>query len=98
MRSEKITNTDGSIPQSSTILDYSHQCVTKQTMENLIKLAEAGGLSEKIQSMFQGKRINGTEGRAVLHPALRAPKYVQAHSNTYRFVHNENKPVQLRQN
>eukprot|EP00240_Pyramimonas_obovata_P002986 CAMPEP_0118957516 /NCGR_PEP_ID=MMETSP1169-20130426/62146_1 /TAXON_ID=36882 /ORGANISM="Pyramimonas obovata, Strain CCMP722" /LENGTH=626 /DNA_ID=CAMNT_0006905601 /DNA_START=52 /DNA_END=1932 /DNA_ORIENTATION=- len=72
--SERIANTDGSIPQSSTILDYSHQCMTKQTMDKLVKLAEAGGLSEKIESMFQGKRINGTEGRAVLHPALRAPK------------------------
>jgi glucose-6-phosphate isomerase len=51
--------------------------MTQKTVDHLLKLAEAGGLKEKIDAMFQAKRINPTENRAVLHPALRAPKCVE---------------------
>jgi hypothetical protein len=38
----------------------------------LLSLAEAAGLSAKIEAMFSGQHINATEDRAVLHVATRA--------------------------
>jgi glucose-6-phosphate isomerase len=53
------------------LLDFSRQRVTAETIELLLSLAKARGLRERIDSMFAGDRINGTEERAVLHVALR---------------------------
>ena len=55
-------------------LDYSKNRVTDETLGLLVKLAEECGLRGKIDAMFRGDKINVTEGRAVLHVALRAPK------------------------
>jgi glucose-6-phosphate isomerase len=55
-------------------LDYSKHRVTEKTVRLLIALAGACGLRERIDAMFRGDRINTTEGRAVLHVALRAPR------------------------
>jgi glucose-6-phosphate isomerase len=55
-------------------LDYSKHRVTDETLRLLIALAEACGLSERRDAMFRGEKINVTEGRAVLHVALRAPR------------------------
>jgi len=56
------------------ILDYSRQQVTGETMELLFDFADAVGLSDKRNEMRAGVKINTTEGRAVLHHALRMPK------------------------
>ncbi len=53
------------------LLDYSKNRVTAETMEKLFALARACGLAEAIERMFTGAKINATEGRAVLHVALR---------------------------
>ena len=55
-------------------LDYSKNRVTEETMRLLHGLAEERGLRGRIDAMFRGARINSTEGRAVLHVALRAPR------------------------
>jgi glucose-6-phosphate isomerase len=55
-------------------LDYSKNRVTDETLRLLLILAEAAGLRERIDAMFSGEKINVTEGRAVLHVALRAPR------------------------
>jgi glucose-6-phosphate isomerase len=55
-------------------LDYSKHRVTAQTLGLLVSLAESVGLRERIDAMFRGDKINSTEGRAVLHVALRAPR------------------------
>ena len=55
-------------------LDYSKNRVTAETIDLLVQLAEECGLSERIDAMFRGEKINITENRAVLHVALRAPK------------------------
>lgn len=52
--------------------DYSKNIITQETIELLTQLAEASELKQKIQSMFDGEKINNTENRAVLHYALRA--------------------------
>jgi glucose-6-phosphate isomerase len=54
--------------------DYSKNRITDQTLKLLIELAEQSGLRAKIDAMFRGDKINITEGRSVLHVALRAPK------------------------
>jgi glucose-6-phosphate isomerase len=54
-------------------LDYSKQRVDADTLRLLRELAEACELPQRIEAMFRGDKINSTEGRAVLHVALRAP-------------------------
>ena len=55
-------------------LDYSKNRVTDETMGLLLRLADESGLRARIDAMFRGDKINVTEGRAVLHVALRAPR------------------------
>ena len=55
-------------------LDYSKHHVTDETVRLLVGLAAECGLGERIKAMFRGDKINVTEGRAVLHVALRAPR------------------------
>ena len=58
-------------------LDYSKNRVTDKTIKLLVELAEDCQLQERIDAMFRGDRINTTENRAVLHVALRAPRWQQ---------------------
>lgn len=53
------------------LFDYSKNRITAETMRLLLALAEQQGLASKIAAMFSGEKINNTEGRAVLHVALR---------------------------
>jgi len=53
------------------LLDYSKNRITGHTMDLLIRLAEQSGLEAARDAMFSGAKINNTEGRAVLHTALR---------------------------
>ena len=53
------------------LFDYSKNRITGETMQLLAALARQAGLSDAIEAMFGGGRINNTEDRAVLHVALR---------------------------
>ncbi|KPM49743.1 glucose-6-phosphate isomerase [Jiulongibacter sediminis] len=53
------------------LLDYSKNRINGRTMAYLVKLAEECELEDAIAKMFAGDEINQTEGRAVLHTALR---------------------------
>ncbi len=53
------------------LVDYSKNIITDKSMRLLLQLAEERRLSEWIERMFNGEKINLTEGRAVLHTALR---------------------------
>jgi len=53
------------------LLDYSKNRVTEETMRLLFALARQSRVEEARDRMFRGEKINGTEGRAVLHVALR---------------------------
>jgi glucose-6-phosphate isomerase len=55
-------------------LDYSKNRITDDTVRLLLALADECGLRDRIEAMFRGEKINTTEGRAVLHVALRAPR------------------------
>jgi glucose-6-phosphate isomerase len=58
-------------------VDYSKNLVTDETLELLMALARSVDLQGAIERMFTGEEINETEGRAVLHTALRAPRDTQ---------------------
>ncbi|MDW7695194.1 glucose-6-phosphate isomerase [Flammeovirgaceae bacterium SG7u.111] len=53
------------------LLDYSKNLIDAEVMGKLLDLAKETGLAEAIEAMFAGKPINQTEGREVLHTALR---------------------------
>ena len=53
-------------------VDYSKNRITSETMTLLLELADEVKLKEAIQAQFSGEVINKTEGREVLHTALRA--------------------------
>lgn len=55
-------------------VDYSKNIVSEETLQLLLKLAEEVKLKDAIHSYFSGDTINETEGRAVLHTALRSKK------------------------
>ncbi len=53
-------------------VDFSKNRITPETLELLIELAKETKLKDAIEAQYSGKVINQTEGRAVLHTALRA--------------------------
>ncbi|MFC1119888.1 glucose-6-phosphate isomerase [Pasteurella multocida] len=53
------------------LVDFSKNNVTKETLGLLRQLAQECALSEAVEAMFSGAKINKTEDRAVLHTALR---------------------------
>jgi len=55
-------------------VDFSKNRITEETFKYLLELADEVRLKEAIESQFSGEIINKTEGRAVLHTALRAPQ------------------------
>lgn len=61
------------IQWNSFLVDYSKNRITRETMDKLFDLARESKLDEAINAYFGGAAINATEGRAVLHTALRTP-------------------------
>jgi glucose-6-phosphate isomerase len=65
-RAEKYT-----IEFENLVFDYSKNRFDDKVMEALLELAKEHNLKDRIEDMFNGKKINVTENRAVLHTALR---------------------------
>ncbi|MDQ0420000.1 glucose-6-phosphate isomerase [Peteryoungia aggregata LMG 23059] len=53
------------------LMDYSKCAVNDEVLDQLEQLLVTAGVAEKRDEMFSGAPINFTEGRAVLHTALR---------------------------
>ena len=53
------------------LFDFSKTNLDRDTMDALLALIEGGGVQARRDAMFAGDKINETEGRAVLHTALR---------------------------
>ncbi len=66
-RPGRCTSTVGDL-----VIDWSRHLVTDATVDLLLALAERAGAAERIEAMLAGEPVNVTEGRAVLHTALRA--------------------------
>lgn len=65
-RAERLSLTLGDL-----LFDFSKNRITDRTVALLLDLARECGVPEWIERMFAGDAINETEGRAVLHTALR---------------------------
>ncbi|WP_317054470.1 glucose-6-phosphate isomerase [Roseovarius rhodophyticola] len=59
--------------------DYAKTSMTDAARDALLALAETQGVAKKRAEMFGGAAINETEGRSVLHIALRAPEDFVVH-------------------
>ena len=55
-------------------IDWAKHLVDDGVIAALLAVAAAAGVEQRRDAMFAGERINTTEGRAVLHTALRAPR------------------------
>ncbi|MGY3437239.1 MULTISPECIES: glucose-6-phosphate isomerase [unclassified Marinovum] len=53
------------------LFDFSKTNIDEAALAALLELAESTGVAAKREAMFTGEKINETEGRAVLHTALR---------------------------
>jgi len=60
-----------SIKKNNYLFDYSKNLIDSRTKGLLLNLAQESQLKDAISKMFSGDKINETEGRAVLHTALR---------------------------
>jgi glucose-6-phosphate isomerase len=60
-----------SLQWESFYVDYSKNLLDQETLDLLVAVAEESGLNQAIKAYFEGKKINETEDRAVLHTALR---------------------------
>ncbi len=69
-RCERLTTQVGDL-----VVDWSRHRVTDRTLELLLALADRAGVTERIAAMVSGQPINTTEGRPVLHTALRSPAF-----------------------
>jgi glucose-6-phosphate isomerase len=58
------------------VLDFSKHRIDDEALQALFALYRAAGVESRRDAMFRGEKINTTEGRAVLHVALRAPRGV----------------------
>ena len=69
-----------SIEVDRLLLDYSKNRITPETMALLVQLAGETGVPAAIERMWNGEELNATEGRAVLHVALRnrSPRPIHA--------------------
>ncbi|PYE86238.1 glucose-6-phosphate isomerase [Pseudoroseicyclus aestuarii] len=60
-----------SVSVGDMLFDYSKTNIDAETLDMLIGQLEAAKVAERREAMFTGEAINVTEGRAVLHTALR---------------------------
>jgi len=65
---------DFTISWENFTVDFSKNRITKKTLDLLFNLASECNLQQSIEDQFNGEKINQTEGRAVLHTAVRAEK------------------------
>jgi glucose-6-phosphate isomerase len=73
------------------LLDYSRNRINDKTLLLLCDLAKRMNLAEKIEALFSGHAINGTEKRPALHTALRDPEH------TAIFVNHKNVAEEIQQ-
>ncbi|MGH1369213.1 MAG: glucose-6-phosphate isomerase [Maritimibacter sp.] len=66
--SARLAGDDGGL-----LFDFSKTTIDTAALELLLSLAQDAGVEARRDAMFAGEKINETEGRAVLHTALRNP-------------------------
>lgn len=71
--SDKDRTAKFNIQWNDFVVDYSKNIINEKTLQLLQELAQQVNLKGAVDAYFGGDAINRTEGRAVLHTALRAP-------------------------
>ena len=69
-------------------VDLSKNLITADVVAALLQLADEVGLPGRRDAMFAGEKINVTEGRSVLHTALRLPKSAKLRVGDQNVVHD----------
>ena len=64
------------VGDAAVVVDFSKQNISVEIVESLLALATEAGVQSRRDAMFLGDLINESEGRPVLHIALRAPSTV----------------------
>lgn len=81
------------------LFDFSKNLITEDTVSLLVELANACRLSEKIDLLFSGAKVNTTEQRPALHTALRnfstEPLYVEGINITQSIEEVRNQMEQI---
>ena len=82
------------------LLDYSKTNIDAAAKTALLELAEAANVTERRAAMFGGAAINVTEGRAVLHTALRnldggAVMVQSANGRIFSAIQADKKPFEM---
>ena len=70
-----------SIQWEDFLVDFSKNRLSKETLTLLEELAHEVDLKGAMEAYFGGEAINQTEGRVVLHTALRAPETAQIYTD-----------------
>lgn len=76
-----FTHNDYILEAAGLSADLSRNFINQEIIESLAALAEARGMQDNIQALFNGAEMNNTEQRAALHTALRAPQSNDSHSD-----------------
>ena len=69
---DKNRTADFSLELGDLSVDFSKNRITKETIALLVELAKEVDLKDAIEKQYAGAVINVTEGREVLHTALRS--------------------------
>src|SRR5215472_8820251 len=80
-RGERLT-----VEAAGLYLDYSKNRITDETLALLLQLAEQSGLRARIDAMFGGEKISGSDLGPVM--AYEALKHYSDRAMTFRFVSN----------
>ncbi len=76
------------------LIDFSKNILSEETLTYLLELAQESHLQDAIDAMFSGQRINQTEGRPVLHIALRNRSNRQIFANDEDVMPQVNKVLE----
>ena len=77
---------DLSFAAPEVFVDLSKNLIDRRTLSLLTTLARECGIEARRDAMFRGEAVNTTEGRAVQHVALRAPREASAHGDEVHAV------------
>ncbi len=69
---DKLRFSHFSLESNNLLFDFSKNFITDQTLPLLFKLAEESSLSDNIDRLFSGAKVNTSENRPALHTALRS--------------------------
>jgi glucose-6-phosphate isomerase len=71
-KADPSRSTQHSLELNGLYLDCSRNQINQQINSLLLKLCDQAHVSDQINAMFSGKKINVSENRAVLHTILRS--------------------------